>query len=98
MHKVLNRPTPNNYTKYNHALLLHKIHNNQYQTKDWLDLNFNQNFNARCNKANFIDTSNNKTGKNLISNRLMVINNEIDYIWLNLPYSAFKNRIKKLYL
>ena len=98
LHKVLNRPTPNDYTKYYHALLLHKTQNNQTQSKDWLDLNFNQNFNARCSKANFIDTSNNKTGKNLISNRLTVINNEIDYNWLNLPYPAFKNHVKKLYL
>ena len=29
LHKVLNRPTPNDYTKYNHALLLHKTQNNQ---------------------------------------------------------------------
>ena len=98
LHKTINHPTPNDYTKYNHAILLHKIHNNQNHSKDWLDLNFNQNFNARCSKANLVDTSSNKTGKNLISNRLTVINNEIDYNWLNLPYHTFKNRAKKLYL
>ena len=41
-HNISNRPAPSDFTKYNHALLLHEIYNHQNQTADWLDLNFNQ--------------------------------------------------------
>ena len=98
LHYVSKHPTPNDYTKYNHALLLYKTHNNTNQTSDWLDLNFNQNFNTRCHKANFIETSRFKPGKNLISNRITIINNQIEYKWLNLPLLAFKNKCKNIFL
>ena len=64
---------------------------------DWLYYNFNQNFNIRCENANFIDASRNKPGKDLISNQLTVINNQIEYNWLNLPFKVFKNNSKKIF-
>ena len=97
LHTISQRPTPLKLKKYSHALLLHKVTNDQNQTKDWLDLNFNQNFNERCEKANFIDTSKNKVGKNLISNRLTIINNEIPYAWLNLEFKVFKKKVREMY-
>ena len=97
LHTISQRPTPLKLKKYSHAILLHKVTNDQNQTKDWLDLNFNQNFNERCEKANFIDTSKNKVGKNLISNRLTIINNEIPYAWLNLEFKVFKKKVREMY-
>ena len=98
LHTILKRPLPQEIIKHNHALLLHKTYNEQDPTSDWLHINFNQNFNARNNKANFFDTSNFKQGKNLLSNRFTVINNLIEYNWLNLPFVAFKIKSKKMLL
>ena len=74
------------------------MYNEQNQTSDWLQINFNQNFNARNNKANFFYISNFKQGKNLLPNRFIVINNQIEYDWLNFPFKVFKNLSKKLFL
>ena len=98
LHTDLKRPLPQAIIKHNHALLLHKTYNEQNPTSDWLHINFNQNFNARNNKVNFIDTSNFKQGKNLLSNRFTVVNYLIEYNWLNQPFEAFKILSKKLFL
>ena len=34
-----------------------KLYNSENESNDWLDLFFNQNFNSRNNKANFVDNS-----------------------------------------
>ena len=96
LQNISDRPTPTDYTKYSHEVLLHKIYNNQNQTMDWLDLNLK--FQHQMWKANFFDTSKNIPGKNLLSNRLTVINNVIQYNWLNLPFKSFKNLSRKLFL
>ena len=54
--------------QYKHAPLLHKTYNDSDQEKDWLALNFNQNFNARNPKFISADTSNYKIGRNITSN------------------------------
>ena len=66
--------------------------------EDWIQLNFNQNFNSRLTKFITTDTSRYKIGKNRMSNRLRVINNEIELSDLNKSYNAFKMLMKKLYL
>ena len=80
---------------YKHAIILHKTYNDPKQSKDWLDLFFNQNFNIRYTKANFLDTNNYKPGKNLLANRFTTINNKIPYDWLNLPITHYKKLCKK---
>ena len=84
--------------KYKLALQLYKLYNNETQTKDWLTLSFNQNFNERNTKANFIDTSNYKIGKNILPNRLPFINNLIEYDWLNYEKEIFKLMCKDIFL
>ena len=98
LHSTLKRATPQAIIKYNHAILLYKTYNSEHQDADWLDINFNQNFNERANKVNFYDTSKNKQGKNILCNRLTIINNKIPYEWLNLPIKAFKTKSKLLFL
>ena len=63
---------------YKHALQLHKIYNGSEMGEDWIQLNFNQNFNQRLTKFTTNDTSRYKVGKNMMSNRLKVISNEIE--------------------
>ena len=62
LHKITGRPLQSAICTYNHALLLHKTYNDLNFTTDWLDINFNQQFNNRYNKVEFYDCSNCKQG------------------------------------
>ena len=90
LHELMKRPTPKTLMEFKHALILHKVYNTEVPNQNWLNLFFNQNFNNRNPKANFIDTSRFKQGKNLLSNRFTCINNRIPYKMFNLKYGAFK--------
>ena len=98
LHTINKRATPLQYMKYSHAILLHKLYNSNNQNQDWLDLFTNQTFNARNGNTHFVDTSNFKIGKNIISNRLNLINDQIKYEWLNLDLNHFKLKCKSLFL
>ena len=84
--------------QYKHVTQLYKVYNSENQSNDWLDLFFNQNFNSRNNKANFIDNSVCKIGKNTMTNRLNLLNNKITYDWLNLSIETYKIKCKELFL
>ena len=98
IHAINKRATPNQMLLYKHSLLLHKIWNDPIYSKDWLDLNFQQNFNERRTKVMIFDTSQRKIGKNISSNRLKIINGLIELEWLNLSMNSFKIRCKSLFL
>ena len=83
LHTITKRAPPPQMMKYKLALQSHDLYSNVTMSNEWLSIFFNQNFNARSNKANFIDNSKYKIGKNLISNRLTIINNSIKFDWLN---------------
>ena len=46
----------------------------------------------------FLDKSLNKVGKNLTMNRMNIINDGVEYDWLNLSKESFKLKCKQLYL
>jgi hypothetical protein len=94
LHNITKRPIPKTIMKFKHALLLHKVYNSENADHNWLELFFNQNFNERNNMANFVDTSNFKQGKNLLSNRFSCINGKVPYSMLNKSYATFKSWCK----
>ena len=98
LHTLNKRATPLQYMKYTHSILLYKLYNSSNQNKDWLDLFVNQTFNAKNGKTHFVDASSFKIGKNIISNRLNLLNDKIDYNWLNLEFTPFKLKCKLLFL
>ena len=98
LHTINKRAAPPQMLKYKLALQLHKLYNDNTYSKDWITLSFNQNFNDRNTKANFIDTSNYKIGKNILPNRLPHINNVIEYDWLNYEKEKFKLVCKDIFL
>ena len=98
MHSIANRATPERICLYKHALLLHEVYNDINQGADWLALNFNQNFNNRNPTFLTTDTSKFKIGKNIASNRLKLINNKIKLKDLNDKMSAFKVKMKLIFL
>ena len=59
---------------------------------------FNQNYNNRYNRANFRNLSSFRIGKNLLSNRLGIINNKIPHEWLNMSFITFKLKCNSLFL
>ena len=83
---------------YKHSLQLHKLYNSNMQSNDWLDLNFQQNFNARQNHFQIIDISRLKVGKNKLCNRLNFLNGKIELNWLLYTYEKFKLTCKSVFL
>ena len=68
------------------------------ENENWIDLNFQQNFNDRNNYVQIFDTSRLMIGRNTIVNRFKCLNNTIDYDWLNLSLDTFKVRCKLKFL
>ena len=65
--------------KYRLSIQLFKLYNGEEMSDDWLDLNYQQNFNNRQKYVQINDVSTTKIGKNILSNRLGILNNQIDY-------------------
>jgi hypothetical protein len=63
LHRQEKRAMPMNFSKYRLAIQLYKIYNNDYFDDDWLDMNAQQNFNARMETFQIIDSSRLKVGK-----------------------------------
>ena len=98
VHIQTNRAHPDKYCIYKHALMLHKIYNNQTPKLDWISLNFNQNFNQR--NQYFMSHSNSKfkIGRNKLSERMIQLNKKIKLDDLNLEYTPFKIKCKLKFL
>ena len=86
------------FGKYKLLIQLFKIYNGGTMIEDWLDMNVQQNFNARNSKFHINDFSKLKVGNNILSNRLTCLNNEVELDWLNLSLIAFKLKAKKHFL
>ena len=51
---------PSSISSYNHAQLLHKAYNSENQKSDWIEIQFNDNFNERANNAFMTPVKTNK--------------------------------------
>ena len=91
------RALPMNFAKYRLAIQLFKVFNSYNYNDDWQDMNRQQNFNARSEVFNINDWSNIKVGKNILCNRLNVLNRHINFDWLNLSLTSFKLTVKAFF-
>ena len=98
LHTQLKRALPTQIMAYKHALLLHKVYNDDSNSPEWIDLFSNQTFNNRSRSANFVENNNFKIDKNLLCNRFIILNNKISYESLNLSYESYKIHCKELLL
>ena len=98
LHEMHKRATPIKMMKYRLALQLYKIYNGGNENQDWIDLNFQQNFNERNIHVQINDVSNLRIGRNILMNRLNCINNKIDYSWMNKTIDSFKILCKLTFL
>ena len=83
---------------YRHSLLLLNIFTDVSYSKDWFIPQFSIFFNARNQTVNVWDNSRIKIGKNIVVNRLKLINGKIYYDWLNLSFESYKVKCKALFL
>ena len=98
LHELNNRATPKQMCRYKHALQLHKLVNLELPTSDWIDLNYQQNFNSRTGNLNFVKNNSYKIGLNLMCNRFICINNCIEYEWINSSFETYKIHCKSKFL
>ena len=54
-----------------------------------------QNFNGRNDYVHIVDHSRVRVGKNILMNRLSLINSSINYEWLNLSKDTYKSNVRK---
>ena len=66
LHELHNRATPIKMMRYWMAIQLYKLYNSGTESQDWMDLNFQQNFNDRNPHVQINDASNLRIGKNSI--------------------------------
>ena len=92
------RALPNDLMQYKLSIQLYKVYNGDNMNDDWQDMNVQQNFNARNNSFQISDYSRLKVGKNVLANRLRILNNQIDLDWLNLSLNSFKIKMKNVFL
>ena len=98
LHKIHKRAIPMDMMKYRLALQMYKIYNGSSMDENWIDMNFQQNFNGRHQAFHINDCSHLKIGKNILCNRLGVLNNQIKLDWLNLSFNSFKIHCKQEFL
>ena len=75
LHKFHTRANPMDMMKYRLSIQLFKCYNGSNIDDDWVDLNLQQNFNSRMNCVQINDFSKLKIGKNIMMNRLGILNN-----------------------
>ena len=98
LHIKEKRALPMNFAKYRLAIQLYKIYNGMEMNEDWIDMNYQQNFNARNRMFQINDYSRLKIGRNVICNRLNELNNQVNLDWLNQSLISFKLKMKSLLL
>ena len=65
---------------------------------DWIDLNFNQLLTSRETFFNCVKSTHSKTGNNLLSSRLTVLNKKIKLQNLNMSIVPYKVTCKHIFM
>ena len=98
LHLLNARATPIKLMTYKLSLQLYKSYNDNQHNEIWISLNFQQMFNNRTDTILIADESKNRIGKNIIINRLSVLNGKVKLDWMNLSYNAYKLKCKNFFL
>ena len=98
LHSLHKRANLMSMMRYKHSLELYKLYNGSNDRKDWIDLNFQQNFNNRNNFINVFENSRLKVGRNLLVNKIRCINGLINKDWMNLSLNSYKAKCKDIFL
>ena len=66
LHELQGRATPIKMMRYRLAIQLYKVYNAKMINDDWIDLNFQQNFNGRNNHVQINDVSKSRIRRNTV--------------------------------
>ena len=81
---------PANFCLYRHAIMAFKLMKGELCEGKFVQLNFQLVENAKQTKLNFIKIQRFDVGKNILLNRMYVLNGKIEKSWLNLSLDSFK--------
>ena len=93
LHTIHKRANPSKMMQYRMSIQLYKVYNAILLNDDWVDLFQQQSFNARSNTLQINDYSKLKIGKNILMNRLGLLNRQIDLDLFNTSLNSFKIKI-----
>ena len=98
IHNRAKRAKPAQMILYKHAIMAYKLFRQIMCEDEFVQLNFQFSDNARCNKLNFIKRQRYEVGKNILLNRMCILNNRIEKSWLTLSIDCYKIHCKRLFL
>ena len=95
LHSINNRATPTQMSNYKHTLLLYQQINHDIPCMDWIDANFQQNFNNQNNSFTFFKINSYKIDSDIICNRLLGIKGKIHLEWVWERFDFYKLKCKQ---
>ena len=98
IHTQAKRALPENMCMYKHALMLYKLLRRDLCDNEMMHLNFQIADNERSTKMSFFKRQKYDVGKNVLLNRLHILNDKIEKNWINLKLDSFKIKCKELFL
>ena len=98
VHNLAKRAMPDDMCMYKHALLLHKLLRNDLFDDELMNLKFQITDNGRSTRLNFIKRQKYDVGKNILLNRMHILNDKIEKNWINLTMNSYKVKCKELFL
>ena len=98
IHSQAKRAMPEDMCIYKHALMLHKLLRNDLCDDELMYLNFQIADNGRSTKFNFIKNQKYDVGKNILLNRMHILNGKLEKNLMNLSMNSYKVKCKELFL
>ena len=98
LHLLNARATPIKLMTYKLSLQLYKSYYDNQHNETWLSLNFQQMFNNRTYTILIFDEFKNRIGKNIMINRMSVLNGKVQLDRMSLSYDANKLKYKNFFL
>ena len=98
IHAQAKRALPESMCMYKHALMLYKLLRSNLCDDEMMHLNFQIVDNERSTKMSFFKRQKYDVGKNILHNRLHILNDKIEKSWINLKLDSYKIKCKELFL
>ena len=90
LHEIHKRATPTKMMHYRLAIQLYKIYNGKIKNDNWIDLNFQQNFNDKDNHVQINDVSKLRIGKQIDNEYTKLHKQQVYISWLKKLLDSFK--------
>ena len=98
IHNLAKRAMPEDICTYRHAIMLYKLMRNELCDNEMMWLNFQIVDNARLQTWSFLMRHTYDVGKNILINRMHILNGKIEKNWINLSLDTYKVKCKAKFL